>query len=368
MADITSIKKAVCTKAPGADPAQKAAAKANCEANMERVDVKACSYGTSVAKATSCVKKLVPSIFDAPAAPVTADDVVKKLGRGETPSAEELAKITPEYIKGLIANKDKDNNAIKLAAIEEAAKTNGTIKTALAAATAVAIAGGNESSMGSHSGFFAEADFGLALSTATYSDSVTDADTIASDNPIKTGAHGVGKSPSGAYPGHRYGVSLGYAVPVAKDVNIRVGLHGRSSAIQQGYENPQFGRSISDMSQLSGMAFIGAEKYFTPEFSIFADARIGVTHNKFSNNKGNLQTSAQANQYAALKDLEGFVLSGGAQIGATYRIYGLLSAYAALEIYGDATKASAKTDGGGAMDFGTKGVEFSGTAGLRVSK
>lgn len=135
MATIMAVKNWFCPKAPGANSEEKAQAKANCEANMERVDVKACSYGTSLAKTKSCIRKLVPSIYDAPT--VTADGVVKKLGRGETPSEAELKLITPEYIKGLIANKDKDNSAaIKLGIIEEAAKTNGSIKTAFDAANA----------------------------------------------------------------------------------------------------------------------------------------------------------------------------------------------------------------------------------------
>lgn len=383
MADITKVIKAVCTRAPGADASEKAKAKANCETNIMETLAADCVYNQrTVAQSTSCIRKARGlSIFNAPAAAApaaTGHEVYVKIKQGLTPSAAELKKIDAAYIQELMKSEEikfSDRTQAQKDQVEELsvlrslpAENYPTIAAALAAAKGGAKAQSIVLGEGYHSGFFAEGGCGLALSTATYSDSVTDADSIASENSIKTGAFGAGKSPSGAFPGGRCGLSLGYAVTVAKDVNIRFGIHGRASGVRQGYENPQFGRSVSDLTQWSALAFVGAEKYFTPEFSAFVDGRIGFTSNKFSNNAGNLQTSAQAYQYAKLSELEGSVLSGGTQGGVAYRLFGFLSVFAALDVYIDATKASAPTAGGVAMDFGLKGSEVTGTVGVRVSK
>lgn len=378
MADIKRVSDAVCRRA-GID----APAKANCEANVRKTEIVAdCILDKSQAAAIRCINTKMPGAARfaassaAPAPAATGHDVYVKIKQGLTPSPAELQKIDAAYIQELMkseeiefskrtpADKDKVEELNVLRGLPAADYP--TIAAAIAAAKGGPKA--QASDLSDHNGFFAEAGCGLALSTATYSDSVTDADSIAKDNSIKTGAFGAGKSPSGAFPGGRCGLSLGYAVKAANDVYIRFGIHGRASGIRQGYENPQFGRSVSDLTQLSGMAFIGVEKYFTPEFSAFLDGRLGFTNNTFDNNADNLQTSAQANQYAKLSQLEGSVLSGGAQVGVAYRLFGLLSAFAALDVYTDATKASAPTEGGGAMDFGLKGAEVTGTVGLRVSK
>ncbi len=318
-------------------------------------------------EALAAIPKPTPPPADVTDPAAILEKVSKAVGSGAPVDPADLPKITTEFITTKANATQKDAIRSILKALDPNSSEAKRIATALGDVKEP-VKPANDLDLGSHGGWFAEAGYGLALTSSTYYDSVNPAGSLGGD-AIRTGSYGVGKKPSGNYPGHRFDLSAGYAIPVQNGLNVRVGAHVRFSSIQQGYENPQFGRSVPDMSQFSAMALVGIEKYITPDFAIFADARFGITSNSFpSGTTGNLQTSAQATQYADLKSMEGVFLSGGAQAGAAYRLIGPLSVFAALGIYGDATKATAKTDGGGNLEYGTTGVELSGTVGLKVSK
>lgn len=381
MADIATVSKAVCTKPDRTAPEQ-----ANCEANVRNaLVVDSCVTGKSKSAAIKCIGKKLPgpALWAPPAgsgAPTPAE-LINKVRAGGSLAPDEQ-KVVNAHIEKLLASEavpSKDRtpadqvNVAELGQIRDAAEKNPAIKGILDAATAVfnLKKGGNDSSgseFGKRSGFFAEAGVGLALTTATYGDSVTDADSVASDNAIKTGAYGVGRSPSGNYPGHRFEGSLGYAFAVDKDLNIRLGAHYRKSVVQQGFENPTYGRSVSDLYQDSLMVLLGVERHLSPSVSVFADLMVGATRNAFADNSGYLPTSAASTQYAPLKNLERVVMSGGIRGGVVWRLFGLLSVYSALSVYTDASDAETRTDGGRAFKYGTRGAEATATVGVKASQ
>ncbi len=303
----------------------------------------------------------------APAA-TTVEDVVKKIGTGGTPTDEELKLVTGKYIEDLKESKNEVKLTV-LRTLQGSSPEVSRIKAALVGSTSATpdsrpVRSDRGSSTFNRGGFFAGGGYGLSFTSASYSDTTTEGNPTAIDNSINTGPFGVGKSPSGNYPGHRFDAHVGYAFPVSTDVNVRSGLSLRLSKVQQGYENPQFGRSVSDMSQNSFLAFIGVEKEVAERLSVFADLMVGVTNNSFSDNSGTLQTSPLATQIAQLKRLEGNFLAGAVRVGAAYMVLPRLSIYTALSLHIDTTRADAVTEGGGRFSYGTKGVEATGTIGV----
>lgn len=378
-ANMTTVRKTLCAKFNGA-PAP-AAEKAACEANVTKVGPDCVASSTTNKALEKCIKGKLPgmSLWTAPVdPPPTPGDLINKVrAGGSLNSAEQTvvnAHIETLLTSEAVPNKDRSDadkaNIAALGQLRADAATNPALKNILDDAEKAFKAKQKpaEPEFGKRSGFFAEGGCGLAITTATYGDSVTNADPVATNNPINTGAYGVGRSPSGNFPGYRCDGSVGYAKPVNDGLNVRFGVSYRDSVVRQGFESPLYGRSVPNLYQTSWMAFLGIEKQLTPRASVFVDAMLGWTDNKFADNTGYLQTSAQGTQYGALSALEGRVLSGGGRVGGAYRLFEYLSVYGALSVYGDATKAAAKTDGGGAFEYGTTGPEVTGTVGVRVGQ
>lgn len=365
MADIKRVSDAVCRRA-GID----APAKANCEANVRKTEIVAdCILDKSQAAAIRCINAKMPgaarfaasSAAPAPGA-ATPKDVLKKIDAAK--SATDFSNISDNELK-LIT----DDEIAKMTDVERKilAKLPASPGEATRIHNALAAAKGGKKSKAGHGGPFVEVGAGIALSTPKPGDSINPAGSLGG-NEIQTGAYGVGDSPSGNYPGHRFELPLGYAIPIQDDLNVRLGLYLRRTVVQQGYENPMFDRSFPTLTQTSYMALIGIEKYFTPQFSAFADVMLGVTSNSFPDGtSGNLETSTQATQYAPLSGLEGNFLSGGIRGGVAYHFNSWLAGYGALSLIGDATKAVAKTDGGGNFEYGLFGIETTAILGLRFT-
>lgn len=147
MAKIENVYNKVCAKLPdGAkpDPTNKAI----CEEHVRDVYSECRGTFVSESNAKKCVEGKLPGAArwtaKTPPPPVTADDVIKMIERGGTPSPADLAKIDETYIKGVIASGNKP----KLDAIELQAKAYPAIATALAAAKA----NGNGGSTGDEEG------------------------------------------------------------------------------------------------------------------------------------------------------------------------------------------------------------------------
>lgn len=397
MANINYIQDKVCGPFGGADLE-------TCKANVaESPAVQDCiNKNNQNNSALTCVQKKINrthktgQTFDPLASRGTpADAVVKKIYDKQPISDPEAALIDEAYVKNtnkamrdVLAGTDPDKNTKDAKRIQsltaayqilldsdtseatkkkiDPAQLSAELKERLKKEKSVDVDAA-DASLPNKDEFFIDLTVGLALTTATYRDNFMDADSIASDNPIGTDALNAGKSPSGNFPGQRYDLTLGYGHMKSDKLRIRTGLYGRYSAIQQGYENPQLGRQVSDLKQISVMPFIGIEYYISPNFSVFGDLMVGLTSNTFSDNSGNLPTSATALEgHASLKQLEGEFLSGQIHGGAAYNINRWVALTASLAVYGDATQAESTLDGGGTINYGTTGVEVTGSVGVRV--